>query len=56
MEQENIGQRFLPFFGVQSSQINACIEEGLVGGCKDRERPGPLEGFGQLSLDQSRHQ
>ena len=49
---QNIGERRHFFWRVKVVEIDASIGEGLVGRCKDRERPRALEGCYQVCLRQ----
>ena len=49
--EKDVGQGLAPLGGVQRSQINTGIDEGLIGGSKHGERSWALEGGEQPSLN-----
>ena len=50
MEQQNVGEGGFSFFGVKGREVNAGIDERLIGGCEDRERPLALQRLDQFGL------
>ena len=55
VEQQNVGQGFFAFLGVERSEVNAGCSEGFVGGCEDRVGSFALQCFDQLGLNQGGH-
>ena len=54
--EEDVAQGGLAFRGVEISQVDARVGEGLVGWCEDGEGPIALQGFQQLCLNHAGHQ
>ena len=52
---QDVGECRFPFVIVKTCEIDACINERLVGWCKDREWPFSLQGFKQFGLHNSRN-
>ena len=56
MVKKNLGQRGVFLGRVVIVEVDAGIGERLVGRCKHREWPGPLEGRNQVGVRQGRYQ
>ena len=54
--EQDVRQCCLAFGCVKGAEINARIDEGLIGGREDGEGSRTLQGFQQLSLDHARHE
>ena len=54
--EQDVCKNGLSFRSVKGSQVNASINEGLIGWCKEREWPFALEGFEQFGLDDCGHE
>ena len=53
MVEQNISKIGFAFWRVEGRQVNACIDERLIGWCEECEWPGALQCFEQFSLDHS---
>ena len=47
---QNLGEGGVLLWRVEVVQVNACVDERLIGGCKHRERPGSLERGHQVGV------
>ena len=56
MEQQDVGEGLLSFFGVERSEVNTSRCEGFVRRGEHRERTFALQGFHQLGLHQGSHE
>ena len=54
--EQDVTEGGLAFGGVEGSEVDASVRKGLVGRCKERERPIALEGFEQFGLNHGRHE
>ena len=52
--EQDVREGCFSFRGIEGSQVNACVQEGLIGWSKERERPSALERFEQFCLNHCR--
>ncbi len=52
---ENVSEGLVVFIGCECRQIDACVDEGLIGWGKDRERSIALQRFKQSGLNNCGH-
>ena len=56
MVEQDVGEGFLAFRGVERSEVNTGVGEGLVGRGENRERTGALQRFEEFGLDHTGHE